>query len=129
MPKRLLPGRILFAAALVLLCAASCRVPPADPGPPSIRGLVKGLSESRSDLDITGFIQVESGPEEDTLYDRALVAVTRKTAFFRVEGGAKTRAAFADLGPGMLVEVWFTGPVAESYPVQATAKTVVILAR
>jgi hypothetical protein len=41
-----------------------------------------------------------------------------------LKGGTGTAA---DLGPGQMVSVWFDGPVAESYPVQATAADLRIL--
>jgi hypothetical protein len=41
-----------------------------------------------------------------------------------LKGGTGTAA---DLGPGQMVSVWFSGPVAESHPVQATAADIRIL--
>ena len=45
-----------------------------------------------------------------------------------VEDGAGgwTLGSFDDLTEGTAVQVWFDGPVAESYPVQATAGSIVI---
>jgi len=43
----------------------------------------------------------------------------------RTDAGYEARE-FATLTPGARLEVWFEGPVAESYPVQATAGTIVI---
>ena len=57
-------------------------------------------------------------------YDRASVSVTSDTVLVDADGA---EASFADLAQGSEVEVWFAGPVAESYPVQATASHVRIL--
>ena len=61
--------------------------------------------------------------------DRAFVTVTSDTRLFRLgDDGALVPCGFAALHEGAVVAVRFTGPVAESYPVQATAGGVVILA-
>ena len=61
--------------------------------------------------------------------DRAFVNVTSDTRLVRLgDDGALVPCVFAALHEGAVVAVRFTGPVAESYPVQATAGQVVILA-
>jgi hypothetical protein len=52
------------------------------------------------------------------------VRVTKDTAVWTPQGA---RGVAADLARGELVAVWFSGPVAESYPVQAAAGAVQIL--
>ena len=42
-------------------------------------------------------------------------------------GNAMMEVTFGDLMVGQTVEAWFTGPVAESYPVQAKASQIVIV--
>jgi len=73
-------------------------------------------------------MDVKGDPAGDGAYDAAAVTITRDTAFFRrVDGELQpTRVELLQL-EGATVEVWFTGPVAESYPVQATAGAVAIL--
>ncbi|MCL4078083.1 YobA family protein [Coriobacteriia bacterium Es71-Z0120] len=44
----------------------------------------------------------------------------------REVGGAYERAAFSDIAVGQTLDVWTTGQVAESYPLQAWATAVVI---
>ncbi len=52
--------------------------------------------------------------------------VTRETRILvRGTTGLK-RGTFADLLTGQIAEAWFTGPVMESYPTQATASVVVV---
>ena len=60
--------------------------------------------------------------------DRAFVAVTSDTRLYRLVDGDLVPCGFAALHEGAIVAVRFTGPVAESYPVQATAGQVVLLA-
>ncbi len=68
---------------------------------------------------------VEGVREADTSYARAAVRVTTATRLF--EGAARQPATIEALTAGQRVEVWFTGPVAESEPVQAVAEEVVII--
>jgi hypothetical protein len=63
-------------------------------------------------------------------YDKASITTTTETTWYEVVGGALTAL---DTTPdavdltGRTVAVAFVGPVAESYPVQATAGWVVLL--
>ncbi len=68
---------------------------------------------------------VEGVREADTTYARAAVRVTAATRLF--EGASRRPATIEALTAGQRVEVWFTGPVAESEPVQAVAEEVVII--
>jgi len=109
-------GCIVFIILVTAGCAESG--PPADA--PSIRGTISQIDMTAGG---TGSMLVEGQNESDTAYDRASVAITATTRFYDAEG----RSASPDsLAPGLTVEVWFEGPVAESYPVQATAGAVKI---
>lgn len=112
---------ISLAAALVLgIAACTPTVPDADP---SIRGAIT----TRTAADGGGQLLVEagSGPRYD--YDKASVRVTENTKILRATGtGRYERTTFDELTEGRTVKMWFTGPVAESYPVQATAGVVLI---
>ncbi len=76
---------------------------------------------------ILGSIRVEGAKEKDTDYDKASVRITKDTKIEIVTGKESKPGKFEDLQKGVKVECVFTGPVAESYPVQATAKSVSIL--
>jgi len=108
-----------------------------DPAPPStppdrtgdIVGTVTAVLEGPGeDDDVLGSFDVEGDPDSGREYDAATVTVTTGTSFFRDTADGVAQTTF---DPGELeaarVEVWFTGPVAESYPVQATAGTILIL--
>lgn len=91
-----------------------------------VRGDITQIINSDT-KEVLGLILVEGDLEEDTKVDKASVTVTDKTKIF-AEGNQDVLedANFSLLRAGQLVEVEFTGPVRESYPVQATAKTIVI---
>ncbi len=68
------------------------------------------------------------GPQLE--YDAAFVTVTDDTGIFRrTSENGHERIPADDLRVRDVVEVWITGPVMESYPVQAGADQVVVVAR
>jgi hypothetical protein len=92
-----------------------------------IRGLVTQVNPTDSTkANLTGSILVEGVIEKDTFYDKAWVTVPTETEIWLSLGDNLRKATFSDLQPGALVEVTFTGLVNESYPVQATAKSIII---
>ncbi len=88
-----------------------------------IRGEVTSITTEK------GFVSmlVEGEIEEDTAYDKASVKVNADTKVVKVQGGEETDADMQGIKLFDIVEVVFEGPVAESYPVQGTAKKVRIL--
>ncbi|HEX5831905.1 MAG TPA: DUF3221 domain-containing protein [Gemmatimonadaceae bacterium] len=68
-------------------------------------------------------VRVEEQPSEASGSAKALVRLTIETRILAPDGSALSAD---ELREGRRVRVWFTGPVAESYPVQATAGTVVV---
>lgn len=113
----------LTLAAGLMLTAAACSpsIPDDDPG---IRGRITTITPAADG----GSILVETRQGEPLFdYDKASVRITDDTDILRLtDGGAYEEAAFEDFTEQQLVDVWFTGAVAESYPVQGTAKTVLI---
>lgn len=75
----------------------------------------------------TGLVIIEGPRREETLYDRASVIVSMATVIIDKTGAGERIAAFGFLTAGQKVEALFTGPVAESYPVQATASLITVL--
>lgn len=51
--------------------------------------------------------------------DATVVAIGASTVLVRATGGSFAEIAFDELREGLAVEVWYDGPVAESYPAQA----------
>jgi beta-N-acetylhexosaminidase len=69
-------------------------------------------------------ILVESVPSDASGSPKAMVTVDRATRLFHAN--ANVSAGLEDLLLGATVSVWFDGPVAESYPLQAKAGTLLI---
>lgn len=59
-------------------------------------------------------------------YDAATVAVVPDTEILQVTPSGTAVATTAEVVEATRLDVWFTGPVAESHPVQATAGTVLL---
>lgn len=110
---------VSFAAA----CGDGQRSAPS--GAPSITGIVAKASPVDEATPGVGWFLIDQGSGG---YDKASVTVTDETAWYRRDGdGVVTidRPGATEL-TGKTVEVRFTGAVAESYPVQATAGWVVV---
>jgi hypothetical protein len=130
---RRIPVTVLAALVACLMTlgalAAACgdggdERPAAPTGDPSITGVVASTADV-SNGDIVGSFLIDKGSGD---YDKASVTVTVKTGWFRRSGdgfAAIDRPTGQELA-GKTVEVQFTGPVAESYPVQATAGWVIV---
>lgn len=88
---------------------------------PSIRGTITQVSP-----DEPRTVLVEENPGEKSGSNKASVRLTGETRLLRRSGEGVQRAAPDDLAVGQTVSVWFTGPVRESFPVQADAGTIVI---
>jgi len=107
---------IVVVTALALLLTGCGGGLPA--GDPSISGTVRQLDTTGSGATI---LVVGSGS-----VDKASVRVTTSTRILLGTASSSKAGTLADLSAGAAVQVWFTGPVAESYPVQATAGTLLI---
>ena len=96
----------------------------------SIRGMPASVSPADEDgkkAGVLGTILMEGRKDKDTKYDKAMVKVTKGTKIFQQVGRELKPASFDDIKPGVKMEIQFQGPVAESFPVQATAGKIVIL--
>lgn len=93
----------------------------------SIRGSVIAVGDY--DEGKGRLILVEGTKESDTQYDKASITVPKNAKMYAMTDGKKKKASVTELRSGQRVEVVFTGPVRESYPVQAEAKEVVITDR
>jgi len=149
-PSRKNLAPILTAVVLLALAfaASGCKpttpaptaTPPATTAPPASStpsattdgalptetpGITGAITYVAAGTDVAlGTISVEGGTQpEGAVSDKAVVSVTKQTAIFDASGG---KATPADLQVGAEVKVWFTGPVAESYPVQGAAAAVQI---
>ena len=92
---------------------------------PDIRGTITEIIPVQGE--VLGTVRIEGTIGGGTEYDKAVVAVTEETEILLRGPGGEEKATFDDLRVGQRVEATFVGPVAESYPVQATAGRIVIL--
>lgn len=94
-----------------------------------VRGTITRISRAGGeDRDkVLGRVLIEGAKEADTQVDKASVTVKAETELFIMRGGERKPAEFAELKEGQKVEARFSGPVMESYPVQATAAEITIL--
>jgi beta-N-acetylhexosaminidase len=93
-----------------------------------INGVITKASVSNDAKKVTlGSILVEGKVEKDTSYDKASITILKTTKLEKQVGKEIMPATFADLKVGAKVIATFSGPVAESYPVQARAGVVLIL--
>lgn len=123
--KAVLALAAALAVALLAACTSDGDAAPGS-GDPDIRGLITSISDGSGD--VIGNIRIEGTIESDTEYDKAVVRIESDTRILRQVGDATQELAYSDLKVGQTVEAWFTGPVAESYPVQAKASQIVVLA-
>ena len=107
---------LMVAGTAVLATACAAGVPT---GQPAITGLVSTVSGSGDGATIlvTGSGQV----------DKASVSIDARTVLLRKTDAGTSALLLADVTAGARVSVWFDGPVAESYPVQGHAGTVLLL--
>jgi len=122
-------GRHVGAAAVLLalafaVLAAGCAGPTPPSGEPSIRGPITSMTAGPDGF---GTILVEETSPQGLAYDKASLAVTKGTRLLKRTGDEYVTVTFDDLAEGTLVEVWITGPVRESYPVQADADALVAI--
>ena len=120
----------VLGAAVVGGCGGATAAQPASPSPsapPSapadITGVIRDLTPGGDAGSVT--LLVVADPGATSSVDRASVRVTKSTVVWTADG---VRGAASALAKGGRVAVWFSGPVAESYPVQATAGAIEILA-
>lgn len=114
---------VLVALALSAVLAG-CAVSAPPDSQPSIRGPITSISAGAEGF---GTILVEETSPQGLSFDKASLAITKDTKLLKRDGDGYVEFAYGGLSEGMFVEVWITGPVRESYPVQADADTLVVL--
>lgn len=72
-----------------------------------------------------GQILVES--HADKLVDKYMVTITDETLIFKQDGENRRHVTFKALEATQQVQIWFSGPILESFPAQATAQQIVII--
>lgn len=107
-------------AVVLTACSAAGGEPP--DSAPALRGVIVSISPAEEG----GFISVVWHDSAGALaeLDSCGVTIRRETRLYDESGAPGT---FADLAIRDIVEVWISGPIAESYPPQATADAVQVI--
>jgi hypothetical protein len=117
-PSGMRPTLLALALLVTSACGGGAANRAAD-----IAGIVTSVSGRTDGVTML----VESDPSTPSSGAKASVAVTSGTKITRKAQGGDIAATARELTPGVMVEVWFDGPAAMSYPVQAKALAVVIV--
>ena len=91
---------------------------------PDIVGTITSLT--RGSGAVIARVRIEENPRQRSGDEKAVVDITRATRLFRRDRAGLHAVRIADLRVGSIAEAWFTGPVRESYPVQATGAAIVV---
>lgn len=109
--------RVVLVLVMVLIAAACAEG--SDSGPPQTAPYIRGVVTSVT----PDLILVEEAPDGN----RASLRTPDGMPVWRVAAnGDAEPAQISDLANGQTVDAWVSGPVAESFPVQATADAVLI---
>lgn len=126
MNRRIAPRRLNMALVVVALSVAVLAVACTPALPPETPGIIGTVTSLVAGDERPASILVEGGKQPaGALADKASVTISPSTQLFAADG-SKTNAS--GIVKGATVKVWFEGPVAESYPVQGSAKVVQIVA-
>lgn len=102
--------------------------PPQKPMAIDIRGkVVETIPPPNSyvRINLLGTIRVEGSVEPDTHYDKAVVRIDTETVITQLP--ERTTLRYSDLVVGDSVEIEFSGPVLESYPLKGVARNISII--
>ena len=86
-----------------------------------------GASEQPAVGNALAALLIEEDPAAQSGSDKAQVTLRAQTRILKQDAGAITAGSTKDLRRGLQVRAWFDGPVAESYPMQATGSVILIL--
>ena len=127
--------KILAVLPLVLVlslagCTGSAGAPdPGAAGSASVPAEAASIIGTVKQVDGAGAaprLLVEQVPTRSAGYPIAWIDVTPRTRVLVRTAGETARGAAAHVAEGARVQVWFTGPVRESWPVQAEAGTILV---
>ena len=116
-----------LAALLIGLTAVSVTCAPAPEPIETVADFIGFITEIHPSQEkgISGRISVES--HADKIVTKYTVTIEDETLIFQQEGDNLRKAAFTNLETNQWVQIWFSGPIMESWPMQGTAQQVVIV--
>ena len=110
---------ILLATTLAMLPATAVLALAQTETGSEVQGTITSISGS--------VVLVEENPADESGSAKGAFTVTDETYIFRRYGDLQIAVSFDDLRVGQPIIATYTGPVAESYPAQGTAGSIVIL--
>jgi hypothetical protein len=113
--KQTLLAVMLTTLLPVAAIPASAQTDPGD----GVQGFITNISGA--------VVLVEENPTDEWGSAKGAFTITDETEILRQQGDEQVAATFDDLQVGQLVVATYVGPVAESYPTQGTAGSIVIL--
>ena len=135
---RIVGGAVLMLMSLIVVGCGQSALPPGGAAThaaeqvvlpaeePGIVGSITNVGMVDGPANVRGLIRIEQNPAEETS-PKDEVKITDSTRLISQKGQDLHTAAFADLKVGQQVKAWYDGPVAESFPRQATARVVLLL--
>ena len=123
--------RITTMLPLLALVALGCSTTTALPErAPDVSGIVTAVraidAEAPNAGEQIGTIRVEENPADSSGSAKFDLRLTRETLIVVRPGEVTDPGTFDQILTGQRVDVWITGPVAESYPAQAAASHVLV---
>ena len=95
--------------------------------PPATKADLTGFITEIHQIDKEGTLgQVLVESHADKLVDKYMVTIKDETLIYEQDGDELRQAAFETLETNQQVQIWFSGPIMESFPMQGTAQQVVI---
>lgn len=118
---------LLFAGAFQAAAMSGCRTTMALPErQPDVTGVITQVSAAQGPEAI-GTLRVEENPADSSGSAKYVLTLTHETMLVVRPGELTEEIGFGDMVVGQRVQAWITGPVRESYPMQATASHVLVL--
>ncbi len=121
MKKKLIQKKQTLLAAMLTMLLPVAAIPASaqtDPGD-GVQGFITNISGV--------VVLVEENPTDEQGSAKGAFTITDETEILRQQGDEQVPATFDDLQVGQLVVATYVGPVAESYPTQGTAGSIIIL--
>jgi len=113
--KKLILQVAILTMGLTTAAPAVAQMEPAN----GVQGFITSISGA--------VVLVEEVPSDEWGSDKGAFTVTEETAILRQQGDELVPGTFDDLQAGQHVAATYAGPVAESYPTQGTAGSIVVL--
>jgi len=113
---------VLVILVILPLIVISCSSKPEKE--PDITGIIYSITE-QSILVVEGVVDLNTSYDE--WFEQGKLAISFTVNDKTIIKQEKQELTFNDLKEGQMVKVWSIGPLAESYPMQGTAREIIVL--